>query len=249
MPLVERFNKVIFRPCKGLILKHQVVFGDKDNRSQKRKSELFRYDFPTDKYSDVTEVSSLTLDTSDFVIFERQTSDREAERDKVYVSYPHIFKIRSGLKRAMQWFYADKYENLFIHENDDIIFNSDFKEERIEMYGLVGNKSIILVPDVVEIETQLYEGVTMFLNSQDVYVQMTLDQLEALHDFFQHFDLYLSSVMVSNYVAQLSAENIEAMESAKSRGGGGRRSSGGLKNIPEHKPKKKKKKNTKEESE
>lgn len=240
MAIVDKFNKIVFRPCKGLVIKHQVVFGDKDIRSQKRKSELFQYEYATDKYSDVTEVSNITLDTSDFIVFERTSGNREVDSEQVYVSYPHLFKVRSGLKKAMRWFYDDEYENIYIHSDNDIVFNSDFAKERVEMYGLVKNKTIVLRPTVVEIEDQLYEGVTMHLNSMDVYVEMTLDQLESIYDFFQYFDLYLSSIMVADYVSRLSPENVERMEKGRGRGGG-RRGSASLK-VPEGSKKSRRKK-------
>jgi hypothetical protein len=208
MATVERITRTIFRPCKGLLVKHQVVFGSKD-QAQKRRGELYTYEYNSSRYSDVTKLSSLTLETSDFLYLEKTNWDKEVDNEKIFLSYPHLFKMKRAFKEILTWFYSDKYEPMFIYKDNDIIFNSDFRQEKVEIYNLVGNKGIVIVPDVIEIETQLYEGITMFLNSQDQYVQMTIDQIEALYDFFLSFNLYQSSQMLINYVTNINSENIK----------------------------------------
>jgi hypothetical protein len=204
---VERITRTIFTPCKGLAVKHQVVFGRKD-QAQKRRGELYTHSYTSSRYSDVTNLTSLTLETSDFLYLEKLNWDRDVENEKIFISYPHLFKMKRALRHVMKWFYADEFENLFIYNNNEIIFNSDYADERAEVYGLVSNKGVVIVPDVVEIETQQYEGITMFLNSNDQAVQMTIDQIEAFQDFFESFNLYQSSQMLINYVTSINADNI-----------------------------------------
>jgi len=207
MAVVERITRTIFMPCKGLAVKHQVVFGNKD-QAQKRKGELYTYNYNSTKYSDITNLSSLILETSDFLYLEKLNYDKDRENEKIFFSYPHLFKIKRALKEAMRWFYADKFENMFIYKGREIIFNSDYTGKKQEIYNLVSNKTIIIFPSVVEIETQQYEGVTMLLNSESECVQMTIDQLEALYDFFKDFNLYQSSQLLINYVTSINQENI-----------------------------------------
>jgi hypothetical protein len=218
MAVIERITRTVFNPCKGLVIKHQVSFGSKD-ASQKRKSELYTYSYKSQAYSDITELTSLNLNTSDFVFLERLNKDREVENEKIYISYPHLFKIKRALKDAIKWFYDDKYENLFLIKNNELIYNSDFSDERIEIYGLIGNKGIILEPDVVEIETQQYEGITMYINSEADYVHMTIDQVEALYDFFMTFNLYNASQLLINYVTSINPDNVSSSGFSNSRKG------------------------------
>lgn len=208
MAVVERITRTIFTPARNLLIKHQVVFGKKDRDTQQRKGELMKYDFKSEKYSNASTLSSLFLETSDFIFLEKISYDKEIENEKIYISYPHLFKVKRGLKDALRWFYDDEYENLFIHKNGNILFNSDYETERILISGLIGQKSLTLIPDVIVIDEVEYEGLLVYFNTDDDLVRMTIDQLEAMYDFFITFNLYQSSQLLINYVSQINPENL-----------------------------------------
>lgn len=220
MAVVERITRTIFNPCWGLSVKHQVVFGRKDKHDQKRRSELYQHNYTSQRYSDVTSLTSFSLETSDYLFLEKYNKD--ADKETVFFSYPHLFKLKRALKNAMKWFYDDEFEHLFSYTDGDMIVNSDFKGIKEEIYNLISNNSIIIIPDVVEIESELYEGVTLFLNNENQYVQMTIDQVEAFYDFFSTFDLYQSSQLLINYVTSMNPENITSSGSSANRKGNNR---------------------------
>jgi ribosomal protein L4 len=243
MAVVERVTRTVFNPCKGMAVKHQVVLGSKD-QAQKRKGELSTYNYKSTKYSDVTELTSMIIESSDFLILEKYNKDKDVENEKIFMSYPHLFKMKRALKQALKWFYADEFEDLFIYKGNELIFNSDYTNEKIEIFNLVSNKAVMFQPDVIEIENQQYEGLIMFLNSESEIVQLTIDQVEALYDFFETFNLYQSSQLLINYVTSINPDNISTTGFSPSRKGN---SSTGK--MPLNKKKKKTKKKGEAESE
>jgi hypothetical protein len=217
MAVVERITRTVYNPCRGLAVKHQVVFGSKD-QAQKRRGELYVHNYTSSRYSDVSKLSSMSLETSDFVFLEKLNYEKGVENEKIFMSYPHIFKMKRALRNVLKWFYGDEYEDMYLYNGNVLTFNSDFGNEKEEVYNLVGNKSVHIIPDVIEIEGVQYEGVTMFLNSLDVSVQMTIDQVESLQDFFDSFNLYQSSLQLINYVTSVNPENTEGTGFAARQG-------------------------------
>jgi len=208
LPIVEKITRTIFNPARNLSIKHQVTFGQKDLNTHKRKGELFKYDYSSEKYIDTSSLSSLILQTSDFIFLEKTSYDKEVETERIFLSYPHLFKLKKGLKNALKWFYSSDYEKLFLYKDNEIIFNSEFNDESVIIDNLIGRKNIILYPHIIEYENIQSEGVLMGFNQYENMIEMSVDQLEAMYDFFTTFNLYESSQLLINYTSQINPENL-----------------------------------------
>ena len=215
MATSEKITRTVFQVCKGLKIKHQVVFGSKKD-DETRRGELNKYEYNSSKYTDVTRLVSYNLETSDYLIFECNTYGRE--KLQIFVSYPHFYRVKRAFKEAVKWFNDDKYSDLFIYRGNTPIFNSDFKNIEAVAYNLVSNSAIRITPTTIEIESEIYEGVTVCFNSELDFVTMTIDQLEAVSDFLDSFRLYEASQLLINYITSIEAPSAQTMQLDKKTG-------------------------------
>lgn len=211
MSVIERITRTVFTPTYGFKIKHQVSFGVKNESDQKRRGELNKYDYTSSRYSDVTRLTSLSLETSDYLVLEKTSYIGSAQdKQQILISYPHLYRFKRMLRDAVSWFNDPIFANVFIYKNNEVFINPEYKNLSTEAYRLTGNSKIIITPHLLQIENEMYEGVIMYMNSYNTYVELTIDQLEALYDFVDSFRLYEASQLLINYVA-----NIQKPESTK----------------------------------
>ena len=96
-----------------------------------------------------------------------------------------------GLNDVVEWFNVEKYPDLFcINENNELEFNFDYKtlHKKIFLRDFKRKTAMVVTPAIVEIGTDKYEGVRMFLNTRIVYVDLTINELEIMRDAIAKFD-------------------------------------------------------------
>ena len=199
---VERISKVIFYPCKGMCLEHVVALASSNNRKE-RQGIYNYYEYQTNKYSDTKVISQLSLNTNDYLVIKLNGYDKNKVDNTIYLSYPHLNNFITGLKNVYKWFYDDKnYKDLFLIDDDTnkLVFNSSYNDLNIVIDNLIGGKAVKIIPSVIEIGSDTYEGIIFYLNDLDVYVHMTIFELENFYRFLFNFDLYNSSLnLISIY--------------------------------------------------
>ena len=215
MAIPERITREVFSPCKGLKIKHQVVFGKK-NDDETRSGELNKFEYRSNKYTDANNLISYTLNTSDYLVFECNVYGRE--KIQIFVSYPHFYRVKRAFREAVKWFNEDKYADMFIYKGNEPIFNSDFNDTCAVAYNLVSNKAIKIAPTIIDIENEKYEGVIVYFNTEYDFVSMTMDQLEAVSDFLDEFRLYEASQLLINYMATIERPSAQTMQLDKKNG-------------------------------
>ena len=117
------------------------------------------------------------------------------------------FKIKpSNLKSLLRtfstvldWYYSDKYDDIFV-ENDHgvLVFNSDYKDlHAITERSYFEDNVIKIIPTRVEVAYQKYvEGVKLFVNRMENYVDLTIQEFEILYDLLDQFD-FTTAVLLS----------------------------------------------------
>lgn len=219
MSVIERITRTVFTPAYNFKVKHQVSFGIKNEADQKRRGELNKYEYSSNRYSDITRLTSLNLETSDYLVLEK-TNYVGGEKDttQILISYPHLYRFKRTLRDAVSWFNDTEFADVFIYKDKEVYLNSKYKGLQAEAYRLVGNSTIAISPHILEIENEMYEGVIMYMNSYNNFVEMTIDQLEALYDFVDSFRLYEASQLLINYVANIQKPESTSMNLNKNTG-------------------------------
>jgi len=193
---VERIVRTIFRPTKNFAVKHQVQFGNK-NSDLTRKSELYVSEYNSQKYSNISKLSSLYLESSDYLVFQYGNKD---DGEEVFISYPHIFKVIKMLKESLKWFYSDTYKDLFFIKKKKLRFNPEYSDMMISTTDLISNKILYMQPSIIVVGEESVEGALLFFNESDKFVEMTYEQIEGLYFFLKNFNLYECSQLLINFV-------------------------------------------------
>lgn len=214
---VEKLSRPLLYPCSGLLMKLEVTLGGK-GYGDSRKTPLRTFTYSSKKYSSDSELTSITIDTNDFIILEATQFEGE---NTVAMSYLHLAKFVMTMEKVLKWFKipedeaeAEKYpftELYLLDDNDDIFLNDKFKDLHETAYGMIFNKSISFYPDVIEFENELYEGVEMSFNNGQCYVSMTIDELEAFYFFLSRYNLDVSAMTLlstsASILGDMLAEN------------------------------------------
>lgn len=195
---LEKITKTIYRPCRGLSIKHVINLGSKAKNGN-RKSDTWASNYKSNKYNNASDLTSLFLDTQDYMVF---SISNDVE---VYVSYPHLYRVKKAFKKALKWFSASV--EIFTEVDDDLIVHTKYKKLNASALGLVGNRNIVIRPSVVDDGDYVYEGVAITLHEPDNVIYMTVDELEAFWDFLSTFNLYMSSQMMLNFAKLYEIKN------------------------------------------
>ena len=201
--VIEKLERVIYYPCSGLCLKHQVSFSNIIKQNKRRKSEVSIFNYKTNKYSDTTEVNKINLESSDFLILEITNVDKKIYKDEISIciSYPHLISLKKVIDEALSW--SDEYDNLYIETRDErIVLNGDYYSLQAQSDNFVGNRYIIIKPELYETDDEIEEGFRIFF-SDTISVGISLTQMEGLYDFIDNFNLYESSQLLINYYTVL----------------------------------------------
>ena len=198
---VEYVTKTIYNISYNFKLKHQIKFGSKNSKDE-RLEPLYVSSYLSKQYSPEMDLMSINIDTSDYLILEyKYRSDISGNKQSVsiYLSYPHLFGFKSLLRNALKWFYNTEYEKMFFIKNEEIKFNAKFKDERLETNITIDKKYVCIRPAIIEVDDHYDQGVIMNLN-EEALVELTVEELEALYDAINGFNLYESSLILTSYV-------------------------------------------------
>jgi hypothetical protein len=117
---IESIKREIYYPTPSLKVKIQINIGGKDLKGYRRKF-LRDWIYKSDKYNDVNELSTIFIDTADYLVLETfMPADKRMgmvdwKAKSVYFSYDNIYYLESICQQSLMWLY---------NENDSV-FESD----------------------------------------------------------------------------------------------------------------------------
>lgn len=195
---LEKIETVILRPSSNFRIKNVVTFGSR-NEIGGRKDAFYENSYKSNKYNNLDYVSSNTLETQDYLVFEYNEYDAETKKRKkeeIFISYPHIYE----LKNLIESVYTEYLEGQVFKTNDEgILYISNEYEDYFEKIKLINNKNIGLLFDVLEnydenLQTVSYEeGITFVFNDEDYRTTISMDSFYYIYRFVNEFNLLQSS--------------------------------------------------------
>jgi hypothetical protein len=205
----EKIESVILRPSANLEIKNVVTFGKRAYKKGNRMDAIYEYDYKSSKYSNFDILSTISLETSDFLVFsgkslEEKNSKGFRKKEEIYCTYQHIEKIRkffNTLKKYMQNKHKNKdgkYDQVYIKKDDILYLNPNFEDFELTIKKLVNNKSMLAYFDIETLEdvsgnvTQK-RVIRLILNNEDIIATITMDELNGIVYFIDNFNLLLSS--------------------------------------------------------
>ena len=196
--LIEKVEKSIYYPCSGLVLKHIVTLGKVGKKDKKRISDVNIYSYKTNKYTDRSQVFGISIDSSDYLVFEYIGRNKiKTENNSVFISYPHYSAVQKIMMDATEWFNPDLHPNLFkINKSGNIYIGKNYKGTELFIGGLSNNGWLLFRPTLVEVDDGIIEGVEMNVGGDTKSVLLTGNEFLSMATFISNFSLYQSSLLL-----------------------------------------------------
>jgi hypothetical protein len=196
--LVEKITNIIYRPCIGLVLKHNVKFASKD-KNGKRNLYYNEYEYSSSTYIDTDKLISIKLNYSSYLTLEEEGKDWN-EKEGIMIGYNDLYYIKKNFRKVSNWFDID---DLYLQDGDRIIINSKYKNLKVNITNLPGNKLMSIIPGIMILDNdEEYECATLFINDKDKKFDIMMDRFQALTDILMNFDLYLAGQTIVNYLGR-----------------------------------------------
>lgn len=184
---IERLTTDIFYVNDNLLVQHETVFGHKD-RDGRRRPHISKNNYTSNKYTDVNQMTSYRLNTSDYIILKPYPKDKEKKVDRVLISQQHLHSLKRALASVCKWF-DEEYDKIFITKNGKLTVSSYGVDLSSTARPLVQSAALEFRPAIVKGTA----GVVMFLSNYTDKVFMTCDELMSLEDFASTFSFALNS--------------------------------------------------------
>jgi hypothetical protein len=155
--------------------------------------------------------SYLKIDMQSFLTLE--LLDQSWSKDKtIIIDQKNLCHLIKGCKNILNNIYK---EDIFAVEkkSNQLIMYSDMVEKYTEkIYNLGSNQRVLIKPAIITDENETtYEGVMIYINKTDNFVELPIDAFEALVYALEKIDLFVYSQQLINYYIA-SNEKVDVKE-------------------------------------
>lgn len=181
---VERIEKVMFQVGANFTVKNSVSTGTK-GKDNVKLHPIYSRSYNSTKYSDKSSLEAINIRTSDFLVF-AYNDFQNRKNEEIYISYPHMIGFLNTIEQAVAMVNTP---DMFTSNG----VNPKYSDVVLKTPPLGGQKTIAIVPHVIQHDQNTVRGALFFLNSEDTYVEIDINNLNTLHYILSKFDLYASS--------------------------------------------------------
>lgn len=183
---VERIEKTVFQVGSNFTVKNMVSTGTK-GKNDVKLHPVYSRTYNSTKYSDKSSLESLTVRTSDFLVFAYKNFQQKIN-EEIYMSYPHLPGFLAVLEQAVAMVNTPD-----VYTNNGV--NPKYADTVLKSQPLGGGKTIAIIPHVIQNDQSMIRGVMMFLNNDDIYVEIDVNNLNTLWYILKDFNLYTNSML------------------------------------------------------
>jgi len=131
----------------------------------------------------------------------------------------NIYKTIKFFNRAVSWFYDKDLPDLFmLGENNDLIFNSDYKKLMVLTDKEPKNPTNAMkcIPAVITYEDgNIYEGVILYISKPEYAIPLTLYELESILGIISHFSFEsITTELLYTYYLAKANNNIQSSDNS-----------------------------------
>ena len=188
-----KFSLFLFKINPSFKVKFQVILNDDTSRvmssSEKYLNSKRSFSPPFNVFTTYDGKEYYTLNPHPFITIDLIKNGDEYDAGKsLTLNRRDLYLFMNELKIYIESFVNNK--GLFVYNNNKLVLvNSEIpKTQRIIK---TTNKSILLRPQVIEIDNNYYEGTIFCLNSMDNYSLLTYDDMRFLYSELMKIDLNL----------------------------------------------------------
>lgn len=174
------------------------------DRNGRRDYYYHEYEYPS-KYNGNQTLVSIKRSFDYYLSIETSPRFDRKDEERVFIriGMGQFLLMHDVLERVTSWFQDKKWSKLFVTLGGKLTITSNPPYERID--DLPGNKYLEFIPIIVDrgiSKADKEPGIRMYLSSQDIYCDMTVEKLFALVYVFRSFNMYQSAQEMLNYIGR-----------------------------------------------
>jgi hypothetical protein len=210
---VEKVEKTIFTVGSHFTVKNTVTTGVK-GKDNVKLNPVYTRQYNSQKYSDKSTLEQMTIRTSDYIVMAYNDFQNKIN-EEIYISYPHMPEFIRILGQAVQMVST---EDMYV--GNDV--NPKYKDLVLRpAVSMGGQKSFAVIPHVIQRDQSVERGILLFLNSEEIYVEIDANNLYTMWYILEKFDLYLNSSLLLTTALVYDGGAVGGSQDAPSFGGGG----------------------------
>jgi hypothetical protein len=198
---IQKITRTILQPVRNLHLKiHVKMVNEKDGRK-----ENFHNLFTMDNGNSI-----LNLDLQSFLTIELK--DGQWAKDKsVLLDQKNIHQVKKAFKKVLDGIYNG---GIFaMNKSNKIIMYAEEREKFTQrVYNIGTHQRMVVQPAIIadESEGTEYEGVILYLNRTEHYIELPIDAFESLYYTLKEINMFVySQVLVNYYISTIQNQKVE----------------------------------------
>lgn len=184
---IEKVERIMLTVGPHFQLKNVILTGVK-GRDNVKLNPIYKRTYRSQKYSNMSELDSVTIKTNDYIALSYTNfQNQKPINEEVFVSYPHITDLRNFLLECINSFNTED-----MYGTRDV--NVKYKELCISSAQFAGGKTVAAIPYKIKRDENIFiNGCLLFLNSDEIFVEVDLGNLITMYEMLSSFDLYSNS--------------------------------------------------------
>lgn len=198
---MKKITAMLLQPTKNLHLKiHVKLFNELGDGRKENFHKIFTMD---------NGESIFQLDLQSFITIELK--DGNWSKDKtVILDQKNIYQVIASCKKILEGIYDG---GIFaINKDKKIIMYSEERDKYTQkIYNIGTHQRMIMQPAVIydDAEDNEYEGVVLYLNKTDNYVELPIDAFESIYYTLSQVNLFVYSSQLLNIYLNLVNKKVE----------------------------------------
>lgn len=196
---IQKFTRVISQPVKGLVYKMHLKIINLDKETGRIDNFHNLFCIEGKKYLKLDLQSFLTLELS---------SEFWSPDKTLLIDQRNIHKLVKGFTMMKKALYTN--DIFATNKNNEVVIYKDMAERYTVNIQMGRTTGFILKPTIIYDENELsYEGVLLFINKTENYVELSIDAFEALCYAIEKTDIFTYSQSMINYFTNFYKDNVE----------------------------------------
>lgn len=185
--------------ANNAVLRMNVILSNKgDDKTRYHYHSEFMYD--SNKYIDTDKLITLRRSMKYYLSIENLKAPMGSEKEFIMIGVKDIINVRFKLDQVSKWFTSSEFSGLYAYSDSKLVLLG--RVEPIVISGLPMNKKIVLEPTVLVYDNASYEGVRMYLNNQNNYIDIHVDSFMGLLYIINSINMYESAQLLLNYLGR-----------------------------------------------
>lgn len=156
----------------------------------------------------------LQLDLQSFLTLEIRDGQWAPDKS-ILIDQRNIYQIIKGFEKSLDNIYNGGIFAIDGKTGETISYKDKRVENTVRIYNLGMNQRVVIEPAVIHDaqDNTNYEGVILYINKTENYVELPIDAFEALYHTIKETNLFVySQALVNYYMTTIKGEKVEIKE-------------------------------------